>query len=336
MSVQAITYAFSLPVKPAPRKLVLLAIANRISNDTSTCFPGQRILSEDCTMGNSTLRRHLSDLKKEGVIEQKRRNRQDGKRTSDAYTIVGFDEWLKEAKSMVKTTAHNRAVVKKPSAHLAPSLVLIDEQTYCSHVSREVYEPSVEPSIEPSDSSKPNGLDSCRKKKLSSPEQASIPNFMEASEPIAPESKYAFQGRIIRLTHGDFKRWEDAWPELNLRGELEGLDIWYDDQPDVTRSNWFHRAAGALKKADKKRLAELQKNAEPELPPRTYKHPATGETIGEGAEAKEKFLEAWRIIDRQEDEKTVAKNEQTKHARELEEVWDGDSTGDFIDNWGIA
>lgn len=59
----------------------------------------------------------------------------------------------------------------------------------------------------------------------------------------AVTSIYVFEADPIRLTKKDFERWQEAYPNLNLRGELLGLQQWAAKQP-----SWFHAVQGALTK----------------------------------------------------------------------------------------
>ena len=63
---------------------------------------------------------------------------------------------------------------------------------------------------------------------------------ISAAAPKNPDGKkYAFEGKIIRLTSEDFAAWEEAYPDLNLRAELLQRDLWLQSQPPDVRKNWF-------------------------------------------------------------------------------------------------
>lgn len=105
MSVSAINYVFALPIKSSPQKLVLLAIANRISDDTGRCFPGQALLADECTMSERQVREHLASLQDEGRINRFYRHNGNEGRTSDEYEIVGFLDWNKRGKADARKAA---------------------------------------------------------------------------------------------------------------------------------------------------------------------------------------------------------------------------------------
>jgi hypothetical protein len=93
MSVYAISYVFALDIKSTAQKLVMLALANRISDDTGRCFPGQKLIAKECTMSERQVRKHLKDLDEGGLIARTERTNSLG-RTSDEYEISGFMAWM--------------------------------------------------------------------------------------------------------------------------------------------------------------------------------------------------------------------------------------------------
>lgn len=53
------------------------------------------------------------------------------------------------------------------------------------------------------------------------------------------ESKYAFEGKVIKLNKKDFDNWQKAYPELNLYAECLVRDDWLSKQPAEQTKNWF-------------------------------------------------------------------------------------------------
>jgi len=51
---------------------------------------------------------------------------------------------------------------------------------------------------------------------------------------------YAFEGRVVRLTFADFRRWQNAYPDLDLRAQLTARDDWLSGQDENTRKRWFN------------------------------------------------------------------------------------------------
>lgn len=90
MSVQAMTWAWQQDLEPVD-KLVLLALANRSNHETGVCFPGQKLIAQECSMSDRSVRRHLKNLEKLGLIQRRPRMRGQGRgRTSDEYRIAFF------------------------------------------------------------------------------------------------------------------------------------------------------------------------------------------------------------------------------------------------------
>ncbi len=51
---------------------------------------------------------------------------------------------------------------------------------------------------------------------------------------------YAFDGRVIKLTFSDFRKWQKAYPDLDMRAVLQSRDDWLSTEgDDRARSNWF-------------------------------------------------------------------------------------------------
>lgn len=62
-------------------------------------------------------------------------------------------------------------------------------------------------------------------------------------------AEYPFAGRVIRLNYDDFHTWRRAFPCLDLRVELAGLDYWLAEIADnKARKNWFFLVSNILKK----------------------------------------------------------------------------------------
>lgn len=71
-------------------------------------------------------------------------------------------------------------------------------------------------------------------------------NPADASRSAAGNSRYFFEAGPIRLNEADFRKWEAAYPNINLKGELMGLAGWAAEQ-----TNWFLAISGALAKRDR-------------------------------------------------------------------------------------
>lgn len=66
-------------------------------------------------------------------------------------------------------------------------------------------------------------------------------------------SRFAFEGKIVRLTHEDFEAWRTAYQNLDLRAELTAIDAWYaENLKPEERGKWFVRCATHLKNQNAK------------------------------------------------------------------------------------
>lgn len=87
MSVEAITWAWSVDGLTAPERLMLIALAD-YADDEWSCFPGQEKLATRVCVSKRTVIRLLQKLEAQGVIRRERRNRPDGSRTSDRFFLI--------------------------------------------------------------------------------------------------------------------------------------------------------------------------------------------------------------------------------------------------------
>ena len=85
MSVQAIGWALEQEVGSPTRKVVLIALANRVNPDTGICFPSVKTVAKECCLGKSTVIRMLHELEQAGFIQRVARHRENGSQTSNEY-----------------------------------------------------------------------------------------------------------------------------------------------------------------------------------------------------------------------------------------------------------
>lgn len=74
-------------------------------------------------------------------------------------------------------------------------------------------------------------------------------------------SRYAFEGRVIKLNVADFDQWRTTYhaiPDLNAK--LTSIDAWFSSQPPEKRKGWFHSAARMLNKDHEEALAKRPAN----------------------------------------------------------------------------
>lgn len=131
MSVQAITWAYQQHL-PMGCKATLVALANHADGD-GVCYPGQVRLAQMIGCSERALRRYLQALEGAGMIERTQRRRADGSRTSDQYSLIGYQP-ASVAASRQPTGQSGQAY--RPIWPPLPASVT-------------GHEPSVEPSVEP-------------------------------------------------------------------------------------------------------------------------------------------------------------------------------------------
>ncbi|EAA7987494.1 hypothetical protein BRR54_09175 [Salmonella enterica] len=65
-------------------------------------------------------------------------------------------------------------------------------------------------------------------------------------------SRYAFEGNIVRLNHKDYEAWKRLYPNIDLKYELERLDIEFSHEKP---KNWFITASQKLSYQNKQALS---------------------------------------------------------------------------------
>jgi helix-turn-helix protein len=91
MSIQAMNWAIAREVAPPTRKFVLVLLAN-YADERNTCFPGQELLARNIGICTREVRRHIAALEEAGLISRERRQRVNGSRTSDRFTLNIVDK----------------------------------------------------------------------------------------------------------------------------------------------------------------------------------------------------------------------------------------------------
>lgn len=59
-------------------------------------------------------------------------------------------------------------------------------------------------------------------------------------------SDFAFSGRVVRLNFSDFRNWQLAYPDLDLRAQLTSRDAYLNGQPQAEQKRWFISTAAWL------------------------------------------------------------------------------------------
>lgn len=85
----------------------------------------------------------------------------------------------------------------------------------------------------------------------------------EEKAPAGAASKeYRFAGETVKLNEKNYTEWQAMCPNLTrldlFDGALIGRDIWYRDQPEGVRKNWFMPTSNYLRNEDRKAAKEEQ------------------------------------------------------------------------------
>src|SRR5262249_32307947 len=80
-------WVWAVEMESPGAKFVLLALA-RFADESGFCYPGQPRLAQITGFGERTVRRHLGDLERRGLIRRAARHLEDGTRTSDLYRLM--------------------------------------------------------------------------------------------------------------------------------------------------------------------------------------------------------------------------------------------------------
>jgi hypothetical protein len=113
MAFEVMAWAVKQDVPNSGAKLVLLLLANHTNGHTGQCNPSQALLAKECSMGVSTLRRHLADLEEAGFISVVHQYAENMKRPNQY--IVNF-----QTSPQTSTEDQNRAI-DPPNWRYSPS-----------------------------------------------------------------------------------------------------------------------------------------------------------------------------------------------------------------------
>ncbi len=85
MSIEALNWALKQPLHGC-RKFVLVVLAYH-ANNTNQCWPGLKIIAEECGITRSSVINHLKEIVKLGLIEKEKRFDDRGYRRSTLYKL---------------------------------------------------------------------------------------------------------------------------------------------------------------------------------------------------------------------------------------------------------
>ncbi|API59538.1 hypothetical protein BSL82_09615 [Tardibacter chloracetimidivorans] len=78
---------------------------------------------------------------------------------------------------------------------------------------------------------------------------------------------YEFGGKVIRLNLENYRAWEKAYPNLDLRAALQSRDDWLaTEAPEATRKNWFVPTSNWLANLNRKHRQPSQSDEQVSVP----------------------------------------------------------------------
>jgi biotin operon repressor len=93
MSIKLMSQVWSINADNITQKLILLKLADNAS-DEGYCYPSMSTIAKHCQCSRSTVNKHISLLKDKGILNTKRRYKDDGSFNSNGYTLLleGYTE----------------------------------------------------------------------------------------------------------------------------------------------------------------------------------------------------------------------------------------------------
>jgi hypothetical protein len=117
MRIETLAWADLQDTGDAQTQLVLIAIARHANYDTGEAWPSQEQIADMAKCSVRTVRRHLDKLEADGLIERSERRRDNGGKSTDLITLVGYAEWVGALREGGNVKAPKK--VKSPEDNLA-------------------------------------------------------------------------------------------------------------------------------------------------------------------------------------------------------------------------
>lgn len=236
MSMTLMAQAMSIKVGNPIRKLVLIKLADN-ANDKGECWPSYQHIADQCEIGRSTVKSHIKALEDMGLV--RREYRKNGAQNQSNLFHLNFNKSFTDA-SKAKTLRNKAAemVGLKPGKGVGQDLTGVGHeltgggqemtQVRSAHApgggsgAAPITSHSLEPVIEPINKT-PAARATCQGEWLL--------------------SRYAFEGKVVKLNHADFASWQKLYAHLDLVYELQKLDIEFSYQKP---RHWFITASQKL------------------------------------------------------------------------------------------
>ena len=219
MSRAATEWVWSLNLK-ASQKLLLLSLADR-ADEFHRCYPSTMRLVNDTGLDKKTIGKWINQMISEGLITDTGERKGPTKRVRVLQLNLDFEFTQKRNNSVRGNEPKNGNVPK--NGNLPENGSLNAPKNGCLNVPKNGSQnQSLEPVIE-SKNITPVADATCVTK--------------------TGLSRYAFEGRVVKLNHADFASWQKLYSSVDLIYELQKLDIEFSHERP---KNWFITASQKL------------------------------------------------------------------------------------------
>lgn len=238
MSRAATDWAWSLNLK-ASQKLLLLSLADR-ADEYHCCYPSIMRLVNDTGLDRKTIGKWINQMIEEGLLSDTGERKGPTKRVRVLKLNLDFKCAQKREGSVKGNGPKNGNVPKigpvsiKPSNDPKNGLLNDPKFGILNDPKNGTQNQSLEPNIEPINKT-PAARATCQGEWL--------------------PSRYAFEGKVVKLNHADFASWQNLYAHLDLVYELQKLDIEFSYQRP---RHWFITASQKLSYQNKQAALRSQ------------------------------------------------------------------------------
>ena len=233
MSRAATEWVWSLDLK-ASQKLLLLSLADR-ADEFHRCYPSTMRLVNDTGLDKKTIGKWINQMISEGLITDTGERKGPTKRVRVLQLNLDFKFTRKGDNSVRGNEPKNGNVPKNGCLNIPKNGSLNVPKNGSQNQ-------SLEPVIE-SKNITPAADATCVTK--------------------TGLSRYAFEGRVVKLNHADFASWQKLYSSVDLIYELQKLDIEFSHEKP---KNWFITASQKLSYQNKQAVLRGAGQASPPAP----------------------------------------------------------------------
>lgn len=235
MSRAATEWVWSLDLK-ASQKLLLLSLADR-ADEFHRCYPSTMRLVNDTGLDKKTIGKWINQMISEGLITDTGERKGPTKRVRVLQLNLDFKFTRKRDNSVTGNEPKNGNVPENGNIPKNGSLNA-PKNGYLNVPKNGLQNQSLEPVIEPKNITP--AADATRVTKTGL-------------------SRYAFEGRVVKLNHADFASWQKLYSSVDLLYELQKLDIEFSHERP---KSWFITASQKLSYQNKQAARRGQLPAE--------------------------------------------------------------------------